>query len=180
MKIMLKITILLLSILVVATLGYFQLYQDPIDEMLDILQVKKMLNSQKDMAKKLVKKQTDNILEQMKNTYPDISDSMAILLEPVFDEYSKTILDSWQTSEIMSIYRKYLSSALTKDQLLKALEFYKTDDGKKILKTLNDATNEISTYIRDRSYKTSIEANKKLIDDVKEVLTPKLKYYYMH
>jgi hypothetical protein len=177
MKLNIKITIIFISISVVATLGYFQFKNDPVEEILDILQYEEDLNHQKNLQKELAIMQTNDLLEQMKNTYPNFSDSMAILIKPSFDEYINTVVNSWETSEVVNIYRETLLSALSEEELIEAVEFYKTDKGKEILNAFNNASNKTITYIQDQAYKASIEANQKLLSDIKEAFSPKLKYY---
>jgi len=155
--------------------GYFHSSEDYVGEFIEIIKLKEMLQHRKEIQKQAALSRVDNMLDQMKTSFPDVADSMLILMKSPMHNYVETIINSWETDEIVEIYSNTLKNTLGEDRLKNAVEYYKTEKGKNELIAFNKAQNEINLHIQNKIAIASEEATQKITIELKNIIEEQTK-----
>ena len=109
------------------------------------------------------------MVEQIKNSYPDMNPEILAQVEKAGSEMVFSIINSWDSEKAMLIYAEELSNGFSKDKLEKALKYYESSDRKQELRAINNATIKTYSYISQEVQKSTAIAMKKYIDEIKAI-----------
>jgi hypothetical protein len=78
-------------------------------------------------------------------------------------------MDSWNSTEAARIYSSALVDGLPESDMLAAIEHYKTEEGQRELKVINDAVKKTNAYIMVSIKQESEAAMKDFLSDIKVI-----------
>ena len=142
---------------------------DDVKKFLEAIKLEEMLIQMKQIQKEMSEQQAQTMLNQIKDSMPEYSDSVIYLLKAPIQQYVETISESWDPKVASEIYANSLSKILTEEELNKAVKYYQTDKGKKELIAITEAINNLNNYIQNQINLASVKANQDLINEIKKI-----------
>jgi 4-hydroxyphenylpyruvate dioxygenase-like putative hemolysin len=126
-----------------------------------------MLESVRKDTVKMVEGQMDSIIGQMRNSFPNMPEATLKEFEAAAQAFGSRITDSWNSSEAAKIYSTSLVDGLPEKDMRAAIEHYKTPEGQRELKVINEAAKKMNGYIMRSIQKETDVAMKDFLREVK-------------
>lgn len=115
----------------------------------------KMIEQIKQKTDQAVDQQMAQMIAQMRRSLPELPAEYVSEMDKLVQEYVGKIKNSWNAREAAEVYSKSLADQLPPDTLAKAIEHYKTEQGKAELKAVTEAGTALNAYITESYQKIS-------------------------
>ena len=138
--------------------------------LMQVLGFDSMLESVRKDTIKMVESQMDGIITQLRNSNPNIPDSTMKEFKVAAQEFGSRITNSWNSAEAAKIYSTSLVDGLPESDMRAAIEHYKTPEGQRELKVINDAVSKTNGYIMGSIQKETEAAMKDFLGEIKLIV----------
>lgn len=138
-------------------------------QLMEVLGFDAMLESVRLDTIKMVDGQMNGMIAQLRNSNPNISNSVLKELNAAAQDFSRRIMNSWNSAEAARIYSAALVDGLPENEMVAAIEHYKTPEGRRELKVINDAVKKSNVYIMTSIQKESDAAMKDFLRDIRSI-----------
>ena len=115
--------------------------------LMQVLGFDAMLESVQNDTAKMVQAQMEVIVNQFRNSNPDITEEIVKEFEAAVQRFGSRINDSWDSAEAAKIYASSLVEGLPESEMQAALKHYRTPEGQRELKVMNEAVAKTNGYI---------------------------------
>ncbi len=167
-----KRVMMFVVVMLIGTTSNIALAADQTELAKDLMQVlgfDSMLESVRKDTIKMVEGQMDGIIAQLRNSNPNISDSTLKEFKAAAQEFGHRITNSWNSAEAARIYSASLVDGLPESDMRAAIEHYKTPEGQRELKVINDAVKKTNSYIMGSIQKETELAMKDFLGEIRSI-----------
>lgn len=115
----------------------------------------RMIEQIKQKTDQAVDQQMAQMIAQMRKSLPELPAEYVSEMDKLVKEYVVRIKNSWNAKEAAEVYSKALSDLMSPEALSRAIEHYKTEQGKAELKAVTEAGTALNAYITESYQKIS-------------------------
>lgn len=124
-------------------------------EMSQAVGLDQMIDQIKQKTDQAVDQQMAQMIGQMKKSLPELPAEYMAEIDKLVKEYVVKIKNSWNAKDAADVYANALADLLPPESLSKAIEHYKTEQGKAELKAVTEAGTRLNAYITESYQKIS-------------------------
>jgi hypothetical protein len=129
-----------------------------------------MLESARKDTADTIEEEVNGIIEQMRNSLPNLPDSVMKEIEFAAQRFGSKVSSSWKPSEAAEIYSTALAAGLPEKDMRAAIEHYKTPEGQRELIVINEAAKKMNAYILGSIKHKTDEGMKDFLVEVKQIM----------
>lgn len=137
--------------------------------LMQVLGFDSMLESVRQDTIKMVEGQMDGIIAQLRNSNPNIPESTLKEFRVAAQEFNHRVTNSWNSTEAGRIYSASLVDGLPESDMRAAIEHYKTPEGQRELKVMNEAVKKTNSYIMGSIQKETELAMKDFLGEIRSI-----------
>jgi hypothetical protein len=170
--IMNKIKLLLVAILILTT-SNISIAADRSEQgkqLMNVLGFSDILESQRSSAAKMVEDQMNVIITQLQKSIPNMPETVITEFRVAAQKFGSRIMNSWNSTEATKIYSSALIEGFSEDEISAAIAHYKTPQGKKELKIINEAVAKLNRYLMGSIQKETELAMKDFLNELKIIV----------
>ena len=167
-----KIYLLLVVVILVAVSSGAACAADRTGQAKDLMSVlgfDAMLESVRRDAGKMVEEQIDGVSAQLQRTNPGMPDATRQEFRAAAQKMGRRVSGSWSPAEAAKIYAGTLIDGLPEADMRAAIEHYKTPEGQRELRVINDAVGKTNSYIMQSIQTETDLAMKDFLREIKEL-----------
>lgn len=139
-------------------------------QLMQVLGFDSMLESVRKDTSDMINEQMNSIIGQMRGSFPNLSDAVMKEFEVAAQHFGNRVSVSWKPSEAAGIYLTTLADGLPENDMRAAIEHYKTPEGQRELKVINEAAKKMNTYILGSIKRETDGGMKDFLMEVKQIV----------
>ncbi len=109
-----------------------------------------------------------DLSSNLKAQYPNLSDEKKKIIDEILNTYMNFILNSVDIDKAAHIYARVIAEGLPAEEIKAATEYYKSPEGKNLLKVVGLAAAELNKYILNQMGEATKIAQAQLIKSIGE------------
>jgi hypothetical protein len=136
-------------------------------ELAEALGFEAMLTQLQTQSQQAMEKQMEEMVLQFKQSLPQMPEKFTNELLAGAKEFGQKAASSWDPAEAARIYSEALTSSLSEADMRAAIAIYKTPEGQRQLKAINEAAAKMNAYVIGSMQQSMKEAMPQFIERLK-------------
>ncbi len=138
-------------------------------ELMNVLGFNAMLEATRQESIKMAEGQMNSVLSQIRQSNPKIDNEIMKELNASAQEFTRRVINSWDSMEAAKIYSAALIEGLPEKDMRAAIEHYRTPEGQKELEVITAAAQSMNSYISQRIQKETDAAMKDFLTQLRSI-----------